>query len=292
MKKTRRDILRLFSWIFALPVLSGLSTRGLAAAVNITRQEVAASVFFKTLGFHQLPAVDLITDSEFNDGLRFDESLADAPTGKTFRIQNCGRIEDLAEKGTLGVLPYFHIFAVNIEKPAFRGELLTQIMSYLISQAKLDPGRLLLVSTNRFQPYLQQLQPFGINASQFIERDYAEAIAAGDGSGFFNPPGHPHVNGAHSVSIHYASDASTMGKPQQYPLPGFLELGEIGIDAEPGEIIQSESAGLGVERILMAQGIAVDDFPTSQQKALAAIKSESELRGVPLPKAYQKIADA
>ncbi len=293
MTKTRREVLEMTAWAAALPLLSVTSPALLAAGpapVDISRLQASAGDFFVKLGYRQLAAMHLITGADFNDGLRYDDTPELWDSGKTFRIQDCGRIEDLPKKGEPGVLPYFHIFALSIEKPAFRGELLTQVLDYLVTRAKLDPARLALVSTDNFKPYLIHLKPFGVSAGQFVQRERTAAMAAGDGSGYFHPAGHPQAPAMHTVSIHYSLEE--VSGELQYPLPGFIELAEVGIDADNAELLERESGGFGMERLLMAQGKAIDSFPVGQQKALEALKAEAVRRGVELPEAYKKISKA
>jgi len=214
------------------------------------------------------------------------------PPGQIMRIQNCVRMEDLSKDGQAGVLPYFHIFSLCIEKPAFRGQLLTQLLDYLITGAKLDPTRLAFVSTDSFKPYLSHLTPFAIKSEQFLQRDRKEAMAKGDGSGYFNPQGHPNVNGMHTVSIHYARNAGDKEQVLKYPLPGYWEIAEVVIEPDSDESLPREMVSLGVERLLLTQGKAIDSFAASRQKALVAIKAEAERRGVALPKGYHEISNS
>jgi hypothetical protein len=294
MKKTRREVLQLLSWTMAMPVFFSLNNRLAAAAStsgDLTSQELAVLDFFTKSGFTRLPAMDLITGHSFNDGLRFDETPQSYPFGRSLWIQNCVRIEDLSRKGEPGVLPYFHILGLSIEKPAFRGELLTQMLDYLVNQAELDPKKLVLVSTDHFKPYLHHLETFRIETGQFVERDRTEAMARGDGSGFFNPSGHPYVTGQHTVSIHYALNIVDEKILLQYPLPRHLEIAEIVFDPDLKISLPREMAGIGLERLLLAQGKAIDGFDESRQKAVTAIKAESKRRSVALPKAYRKISN-
>jgi len=294
MKTTRREVLQLFSWAMALPTVFGLDSilmAGVPAAADISPQELAALDFFNKLGYTRRPAMNLITGDDFNDGLRYDETPQEYPPGRIVLIQDCVRMEDLPRKEEPQVLPYFHIFSLSIEKPVFRGELLTQLLEYLVIRAKLAPTRMALVSTESFKPYLPHLEPFGIKTEQFVQRDRNEAMTTGDGSGYFNPPGHPYVTGQHSVSIHYAVDAGGKERTLKYPLPGYLEIAEVVIDSELKEPLSREMGGLGLERLAMAKGEAIDSFPVSKQKALTAIKAEAERRGVALPKAHRKISN-
>jgi hypothetical protein len=294
MKMTRRELLGLLSWAMAAPAFLGWPRRvmaELAASAEIEQQESAAVAYFEKLGYKRLPAMNLITGDSFNGGLRFDDTPPAYPPGRTLRVQNCVRIDDLAKKGQPGVLLYFHIFSLSIEKPASSRQLLSQLLEYLIGKARLDPARFALVSTDHFKPYLAQLKSFGIQAGQFVERDRKEAMTIGDGSGYFNPPGHPYSPRQHTVSIHYARIADAKGKALKYPLPGHDEIAEVVIDPGAGNSLHRQIGGFGIERLMLAQGMEIDSFDASRQKALAAIKAEARRRGVALPKGYQIIAN-
>lgn len=297
MRQNRRELLKSASWLMTLPLFSVAKARPSSAApesADESQLQEAAVDFFVERGYRRLPAMHLITGETFNDGLRFDDTPNRTPPGKTVRLQDCGRTGDLAKRGEPGVLPYFHIVALCIENPDARGELFTQVLDYLVESAELDPKRLALVSTERFIPYLEQLEPYGIRREQFVQRDLQEARAAGDGSGYFHPKGHPTAAGEYTVSIHYAleDDPKRSERTLEYPLNGYLELAEVVIDGDASASIRRESGGFGLERVLMAQGKPIDGFPQSQQKALSAIKAESERRGLALPMAYQKIRNA
>jgi hypothetical protein len=297
MNLNRRELLKFASWLAAMPLFPVANARQLPAESEFKAEvqlEAAAIDFFVKQGYHPVPALPLITGEQFNGGLRYDDTPSHYPSGKMVRLQGSLRLEDLERRGEWGTLPFFHILSLSIEKPASRGELLVQVLAYLVQSADLDPKRLLLVSTKRFEPYLALLQPFGISREQFVKRDLSEAIAAGDGSGYFRPEGHPTATGIHTVSIHYTpdSDVSGLGKSCHYPYNGSLELAEISI-VEAGVVpIPREVGGFGLERLLMAQGKPIDSFLQSRQKALTAILAESERRGDPLPAGYQTIKSA
>ena len=163
------------------------------------------------------------------------------------------------------------------------------MLGYLIGDIGLDAKKLVVVSTDKFLPYLPQLKKHGINAGQFVERSHKEARASGDGSGYFAPKGHPHVSGYDTASIHYPMPTASTTPATAYPLEGHLELGEIILPDTPVQPLRPETGGLGLERVLMAAGKTSDDFADSRNKARIAIQNEAALRKVPLPSGYSLI---
>ena len=295
LETTRREFLQLLSWTLAAPVFVGKPRHAMAGSPTSTdfEQQVSAALdYFEKQGYIQLPAMDLITGGPFNDGLRFDDTPPSYPPGQAIRIQDCVRIEDLSKKGQVEVLPYFHIFSFSIERPAHRGQLLSQLLDYLITRARLNPAKMALVSTDGFEHYLPLLEPLGIDAEQYVQRDRKAAMAKGDGSGYFKPPGHPYAVGQHTVSIHYARKPDTMGQALKYPLPGYLEIAEVAIDPSLDESLSHEGGGFGIERLMLAQGQVIESFAASRQRALVAIEAEAKRCGVALPKGYQMILNS
>ncbi|WP_340149228.1 hypothetical protein [uncultured Sneathiella sp.] len=291
MKPTRRDFLALGSWMAGLPLFLPFLAKAEAGSLNPDVQNVIA--FFKARDYRQVPSLDLITGDSFNDGVRYDESAPGGlQDGKTVILQRCIRMEDINIDDRPDVLPYFHILAINLKGPFPSAMGLRTMLDYLVNHLELDPARLAFVSTDFFTPYLPHLEPFGIEASQFVIRDRKAALAAGDGSGFFSPKGHPHVNPYHSVSMHYAEDPDAMQQELHHTLPGFIEIGEVMIHEDAPEVEDLQIAAIGLERISMAMGNPVESFAQSRDMALAALEAEAKRRNVPLPPAYDKLKSA
>ncbi len=286
MPKNRRQFLQLASGVAA--VAAGLSIGGGAAAA-ISDAEAARRAllsYFAGLGYHEQPPLELITGHPFNGGLRYDETVADAVAGKTMRRQVCGRVEDIAKKDTPGVLAGFSIVAFRNETPNFDGELLVVALDYLVRRAGLPPSRLVLVSTEWIAAYRTHHERFGITVEQVVQRTSAEAMAAGDGSGFFAPKGHPLAPQIPTVSIHYVTDgAASAGR--SHPVSGAIELGEFSLRAGPRRDLAVEEGAFGLERLMMAQGKPVPSFAQSRATLVAMLASEAKRRGVPLPEAYR-----
>ena len=220
MELPRRELLQKSRWALALPLLTGLPRRLRAEQISdLSQLESNITDHFKGLGYKSLPPLNLITGDAFNGGLRFDESFeGDYPAGNSMRIQNCARVDDLSLEGEAGVLAYFHIFILNQQTPTYQGELFSQLLGYLIDDIGLDAKKLVVVSTDKFLPYLPQLKKHGIDAAQLVERSHKEARASGDGSGYFAPKGHPHVSGYGDRTYKLHSDTtSEYGRYVKYP---------------------------------------------------------------------------
>lgn len=288
MKLSRRELFTYLSWAASIPVMAAFLGKTQAKAANKDRwNEHPATLYFQKLGYDMRPGQSLVTEDSFNGGVRFDESTVDGyPAGQTMNIQNCIRMEDVNAETGPEILPYFHILAVSLNKPADRGHILNQTIEFLGGEAGLDPGRLAFISTPYFDPYIPELLDSGISSSQIVMRPVSEALDQGDGSGYFAPKGHPHAQPIYTVSIHYATDPALMHQDLSYPLPGFIELAEVMIEPESSERPTKQFVGFGLERVLMAMGQHDVTPDTARQHAISALEEEARLRNVPLPPAY------
>lgn len=290
---------KLLSRLTNLTLMSFLTTRisVVFAATSKTQQRATITInptatssitaHFMTLGYKTVAAQKLITGHLFNGGVRFDETRQIPLTGNTITVQNCIRIDDISTSTPNETLPYFHIIAFSRETPSYRGEVLLELLNYLVKPLNLDPSRLILVSTDRINAYMPHLEKVGIKKAQIIYRSDEEAQALGDGSGYFNPEGHPYIDGIHTVSFHYALDPSIMNSPLQYPITGSIELGEFVLTDHSKEQQQSETGGFGVERLQMAQTGQGISYELARQQAITNIEKESKQLNIALPKAYE-----
>ncbi len=251
-------------------VLGGCKTIPVMSPKNNNLSQIEQ--YFSSLGFEQGPAGSLLTGSTYNGGLRYDDVMIPI-THKMWRIQPCARVEDIAKKGQFGVLPYFTIFIA--EKPiGTKGDMLREGLTYLTSTAGLSGNKLSVTTTELAQPYFPMLNAFGITKDQIHLRPLAEAMAMGDGSGWFNPPGHPQQPDYPSLSIAYRG----------------LEICEVLLPEGPRSSAAYEGFGLGLERLHYAQTGEMESWNTSCEKLLAAIKSEAQRNHIPLPPAYAEFA--
>jgi len=245
-----------------------------------------ASAYFGKRGFAQTPPLSLITGHKFNDGLRYDESRAQYPQQSWFSIQYSARVDDIAERNRPGVLAGFHFMAIGHPEPAEPGTLLTVVLEYLITERKLDPARMLFVSTELFKPHLERGARHGTN--RFVQRSLAEAKAAGDGSGHFAPKGHPAQPSFATVGIHYAVPGRAPPAPTSYPPPGYVEIAEAPITLGDRPRGETGNASIGLERLAMAEGKPIPDFEQSRHMLLQAIEDEAKHTGKPLPPGHAK----
>lgn len=243
---------------------------------------------FSGKGARELDPLPLITGSAFNGGLRFDDTRRSYPGDMSVCIQPSCRVEDAGRSGETGVLALFHIMALNLPAGAGSGDALTQLVSYLIEEAALDSGKLVYVSTDMFEPHRAR-DPL-LQKGRFVKRDISEAQAAGDGSGFFAPAGHPDTRGFATVSLHYPIGAVTAGE-LGYPLPGHLEIAEISL-AEPGSAASvNVVGGIGLERLALVTGEQAPDFAESRAALLENVRQEASNTGKDLPKGLEAFAN-
>ncbi|MEM6583187.1 MAG: hypothetical protein AAF699_18055 [Pseudomonadota bacterium] len=273
----------------AIAVLPNVFTGSLASAAGTAE---TLTSFLTGNGYQGFPQADLITSHSFNGSVAFDyvhDYHANSPTGepeKWFVLQDCARVEDIAKKDKPGVLAYFHVLAFKNNAPAYPGELLDQSLEFLIRQVGFKPSRLLLVSTEKFRPFLKQLEPFDIAEEQVVFRKLSDARKAGDGSGFFSPKGYPETPKILTASFHYMPEGQPMPKTSSYPPGGYFEIGEYAFKDEQAPSSKAEVALFGVERMAMAQGKTAGDFSSSRKRLLARLEEEAERRDIALPKAY------
>ena len=279
MAHSRRDLLKA-SAAAAAPFLWTAGARG-AQVIDVPD----TVVYFQDQGYELLPPHSLITEESFNGGIRYDELPPPTVSGRTIRLQGCARLEDIPRRGEPGVLPKFHILAYRNTQPAYPGEVLHQVLDCLVNGSGLNPHRLIFVSTDRFDPYRLYLDDFDIGPHQVVIRPWEEAVAAGDGSGYFRPPEHPHATGMATVSLHYPLPGTPLESEHFYPLVGYLELGEVSLPADAGGPIEG---GLGVERIAIAGDNVVDTYEEALVVLVNELEAEAAERGIPLPAGYQQ----
>jgi hypothetical protein len=162
------------------------------------------------------------------------------------------------------------------------------VMDFLVSRRGLEPARMLFVSTELFKPILGRLD--GIGAEQFLERTVDEAEAAGDGSGFFAPEGHPYQPEIPTVGIYYRLSEPEPTGELSYPPEGYIEIAEVVIAPIDGQPDGPEGAGIGLERLAMAEEKSVPDFEDTRLNLLRIIEDEARREGKPLPPGYAMFA--
>ncbi len=289
MTVDRRTLLKTGAGAATLAVLPDTLTGSLASAAGTAE---GLTKHLAGMGYQGFPQASLITPHRFNGGVAFDyvhDYHADSPNGepeKWFVLQDCSRVEDITKKHEPGVLAYFHVLAFRNNAPAYPGQVLDQSLEFLVRKAGFKPDRLLLVSTEKFRPFLKQLEPFGIGEAQVVFRKLSEARKAGDGSGFFSPKGYPETPQILTASFHYIPDDMPIPERSSYPPAGFFEIGEYAFKDEQAPASKAEVALFGIERLTMAQGKPAGDFESSRKRLLARLEEEAKRLGVDLPKAH------
>ena len=279
----RRTLLR-----FSAAGAAALATGGriaFAAPGPIDEIQSSALGYFGKHGFAELPPLSMITGEAFNGGIRFDETDNDSPSGPTIRVQPAARVDDIADRSLPGVLALFNIIGLR-DADAEGGTLLSRVMDFLTNARQLDPGRMLFVSTELLRPQIGRVD--GVSADRVIERPMDEAKAAGDGSGFFAPAGHPLQPAYPTVSLHYPLPGIEPDPSPTYPPEGYIEIAEIGLPSPDGA--GDTGAGIGLERVAMAEGEDVPDFERTLLNLLRIIEDEAARTGKPLPDGYTKFA--
>lgn len=248
---------------------------------------------FHTKGYVLAEALPLITGDSFNGGLRYDDSRTVPLGGKSAFIQPAVRTADLAHRGEPGVLALFTICGLYQPAPSEPGVLFDDLLDYLVERAGIDPQRVIFVSTEVFAPYGEKHE--AVRAGKTLLRPREEAMAAGEGSGYFAPAEHPAKPAYDTVSLHYPIDGLTSAPGIDTPLDGYAEIAEIGITpldgTGPGTGTSPETGGFGLERVIMAGNGLVPDFEASRRALLQAIEKEATRDGKDLPPGYHLFAE-
>ena len=270
--------------------LKGLPALAADDAVEFARH-------FAELGYKMVDPVNLIQPHEYNGGLLYTcldgyhkQDRSKEPD-KWFVMQGCGRLEDVEVKHEPAVLAHFHIISFRNIKPAYPGEILDLALEYLIRKAEFKPERMIFVSTEKFRPFVKQLEPFGITGKQVVYRSIDEAMQARDGSGYFSPAGHPADPGNYCASFHYVPEGKPIPKSVGYPPEGYIEIGEFLFESAKKPHVKVDALSFGVERLAMARGKPAGDFESSRKQLVAKLEAEAKRRGVDLPDAHGKYSE-
>jgi hypothetical protein len=283
MTLNRRSLIGLSAAGAATFAIGGRIGTAMAATDEILGSALA---YFGELGFAGLPPLSMITGDDFNGGLRFDESRPDVPSQNSITIQFAARTGDIAEHRRPGVLAGFNIIGLQNSAEAEPGSLVGHVMNFLIEERMLDPARMRFVSTELFRPHLESAA--GVTTDRFLERPLGEAHAAGDGSGYFAPEGHPYSPTFATVGVYYPISETAADADFSYPPEDYIEIAEIGL-GEPGRS-RHEGAGIGLERLAMAEGDDLPDFKESRLNLLQIIEDEARRTGKALPPGYTQFA--
>ena len=255
MRHKRRNVLKAGAATAAtlvFPKMTSASARKDGESLDPPTHRMHESLidYFEDRNYRLVFGKPVVTeDFAFNGGLRYDETgVLDQPG--TMAIQPCARIEDIEKKHDRTVLPLFHIVCCRRKTGDGPAEALAEALDYIVNASGLDSNRLGLVSTDEIDPFRPLLLQHGLEPStQLHIRDRNEALAAGDGSGFFRFPGNDNARPFATVGLYYWIEA---GEPQQIvshpPSSGWIEIGEAIID-ENDEL----AFAFGGERLGLAQ---------------------------------------
>jgi len=179
---------------------------------------------------------------DFNGGLRYDEyPLQSHVGGKSYVSQQCRRLDDLnvteEDRQQYLVLPTFHMLAYE-ESSMSMLETVKLTMQLLFNSSVglgLDPQYAAIVTLENHTQDIELMgclldSAIGIGVDQVYFRAWDDAYATGDGSGYFNPTGHPHPEGQPSISFHWSSpeNGPAAGRVESYPLSkDLVEIAEI-----------------------------------------------------------------
>lgn len=283
MRCNRRDMIKFSAAGAATLVVGGYAAS--AAPMPIDDIRSSALAYFGKAGFVELPPLSLITDHAFNGGLRYDDTRPAMLPHGWISIQPATRIEDIAERHRPGVLAGFTIIGLQGAPGDERGALFDRMIDFLVEARGLDAGKMLFVSTELFRPHVERSDR--VRADRVVERPLAEAQAAGDGSGYFAPKGHPYQPKVLSVGVYYPLSGAAQRQPMSYPPQGYIEIAEIDISPENDK---PKCGGIGLERLAMAEGKPIPDFERSRRDLLRAIEAEARRTGKPLPPGYATFA--
>ncbi len=220
-------------------------------------------------GYQSVAALPLVTGNPFNGGLQYDDSGIPKPLH--YVVQPASRIDDVSHRSRPGALPLFHVIACSKAREEV-GASLDLTLDYLINVVGLDRQRLRLTSTEKARLLFPVLARYGVKESQIRLVDWQEARLKGEGSGYFEPKGHPRSPSFDTVSIEYI-----------FPDGSELEIAEIGILAPVANF------GVGVERVTMARQNKLMRWEDGLPGFRHAVEQDARRQGLALPKGYYEI---
>ena len=274
----RRTFMTLASYLGLGAVSSGLAGSARAegppkplAGLNPETRRTATEFirYLNKRGYQPVAALPLVTGHPFNGGLQYDDSEVLKPLH--YVVQPASRIDDVTQSSRPGVLPLFHIIASANARDEV-GDSFDLILDYLVNVVGLDRKRLRLTGTEKARPLFPMLARYGIKESQIRLVDWQEARRKGEGSGYFEPKGHPRSPSFDTVSIEYIL---TDGNE--------LEIAEIGIIAPP------HGFGVGVERLTIARQNKLIHWKDVLPAFRRAVEQDARRQGLALPSGYYEI---
>ena len=225
--------------------------------------------YFEAHAYRPVQPLPLVTGIEFNGGLVFDDDTSQMGSNE-YCIQASARVDDIDEKNKPGTLPLFHIIALSSARGIRPNQSIDLSLRFIVDQLGLVPSRLRVTGTKNLLAHLPLLKKYGLQESQIRFVDFNDARAAGKGSGYFEPKGHPRSPSFETYSIEYV-----MPNGQE------IEIAEIGLDGT--------GLGLGIERLTMARHNQLLNWTQGLKSFRDAVQASAKRQSLPLPKGYYEI---
>lgn len=287
MSISRRDLLVYGAGIgAALPLIGNLPTARADGGDDgdggsyATEAERRFARFASAMQCARLAELPLLTgNNAVNGGIRFDEEMAVATGTSKWRLQRAARVGDIAHRLDPGVLPMFTIGFAMLGDANAQTKPFTHFdaaLHFLVQACGLAREGLSFTTSDAVAPIFNgsggdappAFTVFGLDPSRITYRPHAEAVAAGDGSGWFFDP--RNSVGVPTVSIEYTRAGLT------------LELGEI----------TPSGFGFGMERLQWAMGGTLPTWNQVLPALLARLRAEAHRAHVALPQGYIPFASS
>ena len=257
---------------------AGVSPALAATAGDMTLEDMTALAehYYSGLGYSPVKPSPVISNAEFNGGLNYDEDgMGAGATRSVYVVQPCARVEDALTPDKPGTLPLFTVLGFYPAEESTRQHRTRDLLTFMTVTAGLDPKRLRITTTDLARPLFPEFNSFGISAAQIRVQSLEKARAAGSGSGWFEPKGHPNKPAYASYSIEYVMSDGTE-----------IEIADVGVEPVPPH---HGGGAIGLDRMTMARNdrLAASGHETSTFQQ--AIEAEASRSGKPLPPGYYTI---
>lgn len=284
MSISRRDLLVYGAGMgAALPLIGNLPTAradggddegGEGGGSYATEAERRFARYASAMQCARLAELPLLTgDNSVNGGIRFDDEMAVVTGSSKWRLQRAARVGDIEHRTNPGVLPMFTIGFVILGDTNGQTQAFTSLdaaLQFLVQACGLPREGLSFTTTDAVAPIFNgngsdappAFAVFGLDPSRVTYRPHAEALAAGDGSGWFFDP--RNNVGFPTVSIEFTRGGLT------------LELGEV----------TRSGFAIGTERVQWAMTGAIPTWNQVLPTLLARIRAEAHRAHVQLPAGY------
>lgn len=257
---------------------AGVSPALAATSGDMTLEDMTALAVrhYSALGYAPVAPRSLISGEPFNGGLNYDEDgMGAGATRSVYVVQPCARLEDALAPDTPGTLPLFTVLGFCPAEPSTGQHRTRDLLALMTVTVGLDPKRLRITTTDLARPLFPEFKESGIEAAQIRVRSLETAKAAGSGSGWFEPKGHPNTPAFASYSIEYVMSDGVE-----------IEIAEIGV--EPA-LPHHGGGAIGLERLTMARNDRLAATGSDRSAFKQAVEAEASRSGKPLPAGYYAI---